>query len=339
MEKKKYAFSQKTTTCYFDADFDLLTQLVDPASAVVITDENIARAHRKKLQPWQTIVLPAGEHFKNQSSVDRIIARLIELKADRTSTLIGVGGGVITDITGYTASIYMRGVAFGFVPTSLLGMVDASIGGKNGIDVGVYKNFVGVFRQPDFLLYDRSFLATLPHNEWVNGFAEIIKHACIKDARLFRELSDHDITHYKRNPTDLDRLIRKNVIIKCNVVQADEFEKGERKLLNFGHTWGHAIETTLNIPHGHAVAVGMVMACRISSQLTGFADTAKVIALLKKYRLPTHAQVNRQEIFNILLMDKKKDRSSMNYVLLEKIGKAQVQPIALTALERLIHES
>jgi 3-dehydroquinate synthase len=337
METKKYTFSEKTTTCYFNTEFSYLDQLVDRAHSVIITDENIYSLHKKKLKGWKTIVLKAGEAFKVQATVDHVVQQLIAYQADRKSFLIGIGGGVITDITGYAASVYMRGIAFGFLPVSLLAMVDASIGGKNGIDVGVYKNFVGTIRQPDFLLYDTAFLKTLPQAEWINGFAEIIKHACIKDLRLFKELEQHNLTYYKKNSADAGKLIRRNAVIKSNVVLADEFERGERRLLNFGHTWGHAVETKLSIPHGHAVAIGMVMACRLSEKLTGFKQTQRVIDVLKKYGLPVSAEVNRKEVFEVLKMDKKKDRATMNYVLLDSIGKAIVKAIPLDELENLIN--
>ncbi len=139
----------------------------------------------QRFKGWNTIVLKPGEEYKVQATVDAVIEELIDMEADRKTTLVGVGGGVVTDITGYVASVYMRGISFGFIPTSVLALVDASIGGKNGIDVGVYKNMVGVIRQPAFLLYDMVFLKSLPQTEWENGFAEIIKHACIKDAAMF----------------------------------------------------------------------------------------------------------------------------------------------------------
>ncbi|MBA4166505.1 MAG: 3-dehydroquinate synthase [Chitinophagaceae bacterium] len=336
MEKKKYTFSQKTTSYYFDTEFNYLDQLVDRAHTIIVTDENIFRLHKKKLTGWNTIVLKPGEQFKVQATVDDVVQQLIAYKADRKSHLIGIGGGVTTDITGYAASVYMRGIAFGFMPVSLLAMVDASIGGKNGIDVGVYKNFVGTIRQPDFLLYDISFLKTLPQAEWANGFAEIIKHACIKDARLFRELEQNNVAHYKKNNDAAGKLIRRNAVIKSNVVLADEFEQGERKLLNFGHTWGHAVETKLSIPHGHAVAIGMVMACKLSEKLTGFKQTQRVVDLLKQYGLPVHAGVNKKEVFEVLKMDKKKDKATMNYVLLNDIGKAIIKTIPFDELENLI---
>ena len=338
MNQKSYSFSAASTTCYFDAEFDLLNNIVERSSSVIITDENIFQAHRSKFQGWKLIVLPAGEKFKTQATVDHIIQQLIALGADRKFTLVGVGGGVVTDVTGYAAAIYMRGLRFGFVPVSLLAMVDASIGGKNGVDVGPYKNLVGTIRQPEFLLYDSSFLQSLPHEEWVNGFAEIIKHACIKDAEMFRELENNNVGFYQTNASALDELVSRNAMIKAGVVMHDEFEKGDRKLLNFGHTWGHAIETKLNIPHGHAISIGMVVAAEISETITGFSGTPRLVRLLQQYELPIDAQVNKEEVFEILKMDKKKDSAAMNYVLLNEIGDAIVQKIPIDELEKMIYQ-
>src|SRR5687767_9708384 len=158
MDKQQYKFPSKTVDCYFDAPFSFLEELVSKEKAVIITDENIASLHPDRFNGWKTIVLKAGEKYKQQATVDDVIQQLIDLQADRETFLVGAGGGVITDVTGYAASVYMRGVKFGFVPTSILAMVDAAIGGKNGVDVGMYKNLVGVIRHPEFLLYDHSFL-------------------------------------------------------------------------------------------------------------------------------------------------------------------------------------
>lgn len=336
MQRKTYSFSSKKSVYYFDAEFTLLEQLVDPSRTVLITDENIFNSHKNKFNGWNLIVLKPGEENKVQSAIDAVIRQLIAFQADRKFYIVGIGGGVVTDIAGYAASVYMRGLRFGFVPVSLLAMVDASIGGKNGIDVGPYKNLVGTIRQPEFLLYDSSFLKTLPVTEWINGFAEIVKHACIKDTRLFRVLERNTLNNFQKDRSALDKIIQRNALLKTDVVIADEFEKGERKLLNFGHTWGHAIETKLRIPHGHAVSIGMVMACRLSEKLTGFKHTSRVIDVLEKYGLPVSAEVNKNEVFGVLKMDKKKDSSSMNYVLLKDIGKAVVKKIPLDELEQLI---
>lgn len=336
MNKLQYKFSGKTTTYYLDADFGYLEKLADKGHTVLITDEQIFSKQKKRFGGWNTIVINAGEQFKVQETVDTIIGQLLELGADRKTTLVGVGGGVVTDLTGYVAAIYMRGIAVGYVPTSILGMVDAAIGGKNGIDVGVYKNMVGTIRQPQFLLYDYRLLKTLSKDEWVNGFAEIIKHAAIKDAALFRELEKNKLTTYQKDKSALAKLIRRNVVIKSDVVEKDEFEQGERRLLNFGHTLGHAIEKLYELSHGQAISIGMAAACMISEQFTPFGDTARVIATLKRYGLPTFAEFDTKKVMNVLKMDKKKVRDSMNYVLLNKIGQGVVKQIPITELEKLL---
>jgi shikimate kinase / 3-dehydroquinate synthase len=224
----------------------------------------------------------------------------------------------------------------GYVPTSILAMVDAAIGGKNGIDVGVYKNMVGTIRQPQFLLYDYSLLKSLPKEEWVSGFAEVIKHAAIRDAALFRELEKNKLTTYQKDKSALAKLIRRNVVIKSDVVEKDEFEQGERRLLNFGHTLGHAIEKLYELSHGQAISIGMVAACMVSEQFTPFGDTDRVIATLKRYGLPTLAEFDTREVMNVLKMDKKKAGDSMNYVLLNKIGQGVVKQLPIVELEKLL---
>lgn len=336
MDYVQFKFGSGTTQFYFDYKFSYLKKIVDPKSAILITDENIFRVHNHLFKNWNTIVLKSGESFKIQPTVDTLIGKMIEMAADRKTTLVGVGGGVITDITGYAASVYMRGIPFGFVPTSLLAMVDASIGGKNGIDVGVYKNMVGTIRQPSFILHDYSLLKELPQNEWENGFAEIIKHACIKNAAMFKELEDYTLEKYQQKKSALCSLVRRNALIKIKVVQKDEFEKGDRRLLNFGHTLGHALENQYELSHGQAISIGMTYASHISAHLKGFRDTERVVHLLEQYHLPTYAEFNKKKVINVLRMDKKRERKEMNYVLLEKTGKAIVESISLQELEKLI---
>jgi 3-dehydroquinate synthase len=336
VKKVRYKFSAASVDYYFAGGLSLMKKVVDPRHAVVITDENVFGHHEKRFKGWNTMVLKAGEVHKVQATVDSVIEQLIDIEADRSTTLIGVGGGVITDLVGYIASIYMRGVPFGFVPTTLLGMVDASIGGKNGIDVDVYKNMVGVIRQPSFILHDLVFLNTLPQNEWENGFAEIIKHACIRDAAMFKELEAGSFRTYQSKQKDVCKLIERNAVIKTRIVQRDEFEKGERRLLNFGHTLGHALENLYELSHGQAVSIGMTYAAVISEQLTGFREANRVAKLLLKYDLPTFTDFNTKEVFEVLKMDKKRIRSDINYIMLDKIGKGVIKSIPLKKLENII---
>jgi len=337
MLKKTFAFSASKTTCYFDASFSQIGSLVEKDRSIFVTDQHVYDHHKKHFKGARVIQIRPGEAYKIQSTIDQVIDQLIGFGADRKTTIIGVGGGVVTDITGYVASVYMRGVPFGFVPTTILGMVDASIGGKNGIDVGPYKNMVGVIRQPGFLFYDVALLQSLPNEEWINGFAEVIKHAAIKDVSLFRELEKNSINGYRKNKKELAELIRRNVMIKSAVVQKDEFEESDRKLLNFGHTLGHAVENVYHLPHGHAISVGIKAACLISEEMMNFKETARVTGLLQQYGLPIDIPVDFGKVIEIMRMDKKKTRDIMHYVLLEKLGKAVIKPIPMAQLEKLLY--
>lgn len=338
MKKISVKFSSSTTDIYFAYGISHLKKITDSKATILITDENVYRAHKKRFKDWDTIVLKPGEDYKIQATADAVIEQLIEMETDRSTTLVGVGGGVITDITGYVASIYMRGIRFGFIPTSVLGLVDASIGGKNGIDVDVYKNIIGVIRQPSFILQDMVFLNSLPQQEWENGFAEVIKHACIKDSAMFADLEKNTLKKFQSRQKSICELVQRNALIKIKVVQKDEFEKGDRRLLNFGHTIGHALENQYELMHGQAISIGMTYACHISEKLTGFAETERITNLLSKYNLPTHASFDKQKVFEVLKMDKKRERSEINFVLLDKVGKGVVKSIPLKKLEKLIQE-
>jgi 3-dehydroquinate synthase len=340
MTKAEYQFSEKKVTYYFDADFSYLEQVTSKENTILITDENVFQLQQQKFEGWKTIVIKAGEAHKQQSAVDAIIKQLIEMEADRKTFIVGVGGGVVTDITGYAASVYMRGLKFGFVPTTILSMVDASIGGKNGVDVGVYKNLAGLIKQPEFLLFDYSLLQTLPNEQWVNGFAEVIKHACIKDAILFALLEKFSLHDFTSNTTLLADLIERNVSIKTAVVVNDEFEQGDRKLLNFGHTIGHAIENLHHLLHGHAISIGMVAACNLSEKINGFhfEEAIRIVKLLAKYHLPVDVETEYEKVFDVLKMDKKRSKNEINFILLNKIGEAVIKPIALDELHRHLKE-
>ncbi|HMK02743.1 MAG TPA: 3-dehydroquinate synthase [Ferruginibacter sp.] len=340
MHTSEYTFSKKKVSCYYDADFSLLAGLVQDKNIVILTDEHVYEHHAKRFAAWPVIKIAAGEAHKNQATVDHIVQELIKRGANKNTCLIGVGGGVVTDITGYVAAVYMRGIPFGLVPTSILAMADAAIGGKNGIDVGLYKNMLGTILQPDLILYDYSFLQTLPVREWVNGFAEIIKHACIKDALLFSVLERYSLHDFQTDQTLIAELIEKNAAIKSGVVTADEFEKGDRKLLNFGHTIGHAIENLHELPHGHAVSIGMVAACNLSEKINGlhFNEASRIVKLLAKYHLPVDIETNHEKVFEVLKMDKKRREDGIDFILLDTIGKAGIVRISLDELEKHFKE-
>lgn len=329
MDKETVRFSNASVDYYFNGRFSDIEKITQRKNSIFITDENIFQIHKQLFTEKKVIVIAAGEKSKTQSTINEIVNQLLELESDRNSMLVGIGGGVITDITGFVASIYMRGVSFAFVPTSLLAMVDASIGGKNGIDVGVYKNMLGTIRQPSFIFFDPEFLKTLPESEWINGFAEIIKHAAIKDAEMFRQLEKNDLAYYQENKESLSELIRRNALLKSSVVQNDEFEKGERKLLNFGHTLGHAIENLYSIPHGKAISVGMAFAARLSNTAGRFNQEAELAALLQQYGLPVSFDYHKEKVIDVLRRDKKRSKDSLHYILLSRIGEAFIKELTI----------
>lgn len=334
MRKVDYHFSGKDVQCLFDADFININDYASKEKMVIITDENIFELHKDLFRGINVITVAAGEEHKNQKSIDKIVSQLLELEADKHTMIIGVGGGVITDMAGYAASIFKRGIRLGLVPTSILSMVDAAIGGKNGVDVGVYKNMVGTVYQPEFILYDYSFLETLPVKEWVNGFAEIIKHACIKDKLLFSMLEKYTLHQIQADRTLIADLVEQNAAIKMEIVTIDEFEKADRKLLNFGHTIGHAIENLHHLPHGHAVSIGIIAACNLSEKMNGlhFKDAQRVVKLLAHYHLPVDIETDHEKVFQVLKMDKKREDSNMHFVLLNKIGEAEAKKVPMSYL-------
>ncbi len=335
MRETVYQFSQKKVRCIFDEVFNEATINCKKEHVVIITDNNVYRLFKEKMEGFRLIIFTAGEENKNQITVDRIIQELLEMEVDKQTLIIGIGGGVVTDIAGYAASIYKRGVRLALVPTTILAMVDAGIGGKNGVDVGVYKNMVGTIYQPEFILYDYSFLDLLPVKEWINGFAEIIKHACIRDAVLFSTLERYTLHAIQTDSTLISGLIEQNVKIKMEIVAADEFENADRKLLNFGHTIGHAIENLHHLPHGHAVSIGLVSSCILSEKINGlpYGDAERVIKLLSKYHLPVDIDTDYERVFHVLKMDKKREGENMQFVLLNKIGEAEAKPVSMKFLQ------
>ncbi len=334
--KKVIKYPTGYTIFYFNESLSLLETIVDKNNSFLITDDIVGPIVRKKIKKWNVIEIPAGEQHKHADTVNTIITQLVQLGADRKSTIVGIGGGVVTDIAGYVAAIYMRGINVGFVPSTILAMVDASIGGKNGVDVGIYKNMVGTFKQPSFLLYDYSLLKSLPELQWVNGFAEIIKHAAIKDAAMFKLLETHTLKDFRKDKELLGKLIMRNALLKAKVVQNDMYEQGDRKLLNLGHTLGHAIENTYELPHGYAVSIGMVVAAYLSKSILDFKQSERLIKLITQYGLPAYYNYDADLALKNMLSDKKRVRNIINYVLLEKIGHAVYRPLTIEDIAPIV---
>lgn len=335
-----FPFTDCEVRCLFEVPFAEVSAHIDAKRIVYVTDENIYQKYPDQFPIGHTIVLPQGEEHKHIETVMKAIEELQLMEADRETFILGVGGGVVTDVSGFLASIYLRGIRFAFAPTSILAMVDAAVGGKNGVNAGLIKNQVGVIRQPAFLFYDYQFLNSLPDLEWVSGFAEIIKHACIKDADMFQLLMNNSLEDYRKDLKFTGDLIRRNAEIKFDIVCNDETETGQRRLLNFGHTIGHAVENILKLPHGFAISIGMKYACKISERLAGFPSekTEKILSLLRKYHLPVEANFDKESAWNVLVHDKKKSGDHLHFILLEDIGKGVVQKVSLPELKNIFFE-
>ena len=345
MPSETITFNNKKVLYLHGSSIDDLPLYAPSGASILLLDDQVAAKKHTALHHYRTIEINSGEASKSITYVEKVMKQLIAYKADKKTILVGIGGGLVTDITGFVASTYMRGIPFGFVPSTLLGMVDAAIGGKNGVNVGLHKNMIGTIKQPDFILYDTQLLNTLPDAEWSNGFAEVIKYACLFDKELFEVLSKHNISYYQQEPIALQELIHKCVAYKKNVVLADEYELNERKLLNFGHTTGHAIETRYELPHGYAVGIGMIIASILSTEITGLqADvTMQLKQLLVQYGLLTQQQIDTNAVMQVLEMDKKRAEGGIDFILLERLGKGIIKRLTFdtvkNAVEKYAHES
>ena len=303
---------------------------------IIITDEVVGSIYRKDFPTAEVITIGCGEKNKTMETLADIYGQLIAMEADRSIFILGVGGGIVGDITGFAASTYMRGVPFGFVATTLLAQVDATVGGKNGVNFQGYKNMVGVFAQPDFVIADIAALATLPSNQIVSGLAEIVKHGCIADEAYLSYIENHRSQIATLDPEVMTHLVHESVKIKAAVVNQDEKEAGERRKLNFGHTYGHALEKSLGLSHGEAVSVGMTLACRFS-RAQGYLDPASVTRvekLLADLNLPVMVDFDAQVIFNALKKDKKRAADNLHFVFLDRLGHALVQSVPVAQLGR-----
>ncbi len=278
----------------------------------------------------EIIEIEAGEVYKTINTCVEVWNTLSDLDGDRKSLLINIGGGVVTDLGGFVASTFKRGIAYINIPTSLLAMVDASVGGKTGVDLGTLKNQIGVINTPDIVLIDTVYLNTLPKEQMRSGLAEMLKHGLISGEHYWSKFTNFP----ELTLADLDELIYESVLIKKDVVDKDPFENGIRKILNFGHTLGHAIESYYlsnpkkeDLLHGEAIIIGMILALYISKELTGFPnDKAENIKMLfkKYYSTVLIEESDYQPIIELLKYDKKNSHGNINFVLLEDIGKTKI---------------
>jgi 3-dehydroquinate synthase len=304
----------------------------------IISDTNVAPLFGKRLEKSLTsagfqptlVTIPAGEQSKTIEQIAGICDQMTGAGLDRQSFVIGLGGGVVGDVSGFVAAIFHRGITHVQIPTTLLAMVDSSIGGKTGVNTSAGKNLLGAFHQPSLVIDDLDLLKTLPRRELNQGFAEMIKHAIIADAEMFERVAQTSGLRDASGTHALQSLIESNIEIKASIVAKDEFDRtGERALLNFGHTIGHAIERAGDYQtflHGEAISLGIVAASAVSVKKAGLPQNQRdaIVDLLRQFDLPTQLPANfpRQKILEALKFDKKFERGEIRFVLTPKIGSA-----------------
>ena len=313
-------------------------QIPGDARVCIVCDSNVWPLYGKALREQlcengrlvSHYVFPAGETSKNAESYLALLKELSVNGLTRSDCIIALGGGVVGDLAGFAAATYLRGIPYIQIPTSLLAMVDSSVGGKTGIDLPAGKNLCGAFYQPSAVLCDTEVLKTLPEDVFRDGYAEVIKYAVLFDPELFGIL-ERDGQAFDREP-----VIARCVTHKRNCVRADEFDRGQRMLLNLGHTIGHAIEKCSNyeISHGKAVSIGLAMICRAVK----CPDADRIIALLEKFGLPTATDLPVMDLWEAALSDKKRSGDRVNLIIPEAIGHCRVVPTAVEELKTLLEE-
>ncbi len=317
----------------------------------IITDSNVKRLYgdeflktlRSNKIEVHLLSVPAGEKSKTRNTKEQLEDKLLNLKADRSSLIIALGGGMIGDLAGFVASTLLRGIPFIQIPTTLLSQVDSSIGGKVAVDHPLGKNLIGTFYQPKRVYIDVDTLKTLPQREFRNGMAEVIKYAAILDRDFFSFLENYHPKIFLHHPSSILHLIHRCCELKKMIVEKDERETGLRRILNFGHTIGHAVESLSNykLSHGEAVAIGMMAEAKISVALGMLdqSDVERLNDLLQLYKLPTDipSRMDTHKIIRLTFHDKKVQQGKVQYTLLEKIGKAIVGiSVPLKIVERVL---
>jgi len=314
---------------------------------VIITDNNIKKLYGKKIlskltkthQNVSLLAFKAGEKSKNWHTAYRLARKMLKLGFDRQSIIIALGGGVVGDMSGFVANIFMRGIPFIQIPTTLLAMVDSSIGGKTGVDTPEGKNLLGTFYQPRKVLIDISFLKGLPHAEFLSGLMEVIKYGVIWDKKFFEYLENNKDSILQKDPKTLTHIIKRSIEIKAKIIAKDEKESHLRQILNFGHTYGHAIETLSNfkLKHGIAIGIGMHFASLLGEK-RGFTETNRLIKLIKSFGVKVYPPklFSENKIISKMLSDKKTINGQIKIVIPSRIGKVKIEIITEKEIREMI---
>ena len=320
---------------------------------LVVSDETVADLYLDRVgrvldedRRWKSVTLCPGEEAKTTTNWQRVLDELVSLGAQRDATVLALGGGVVGDLAGFAAASYMRGIQVVQMPTTLLAQVDAAVGGKTGVNHAAGKNLIGAFHQPAAVVADIDALTTLPDRDYRAGLAEVVKYGAIRDERFFSWLESRAEALECRMPDALLEAVHASVSHKAEVVAADEREAGERALLNFGHTFGHALETATGYTryrHGEAVAVGMVLAMRLSELLGKLrvGATQRLVHLLEHLKLPTELpeDVDRERLLALMKLDKKNRADRLRLILLEDVGRAVVETCPIDDIREVLERS
>ncbi len=326
----------------------LLKDITPQRNLIFVTSPNVHKLFWEKIKnsfqkEWtiSKIVVSDAERHKTLKSVNTLISKLLKFGADRKTILVAVGGGMIGDLAGFAASIYMRGLPHIVIPTTLLSSIDSSIGGKCGVNLPIGKNLIGSFHQPKAVFTDTSLLETLPQREWRSGFAEIIKYAILDGGKLWSLLHRYQIGDFQRSPESLQTLILECLKIKKEFIEKDEKDHGDRKLLNLGHTMAHALEASnayKKLSHGEAVAQGLYFAADLSVQrkLCSPKTAQKIYNLLKRYDF--YRQAIPKQAFSFMKNDKKRVGSKLEWILIEGIGRCRRIPMGAIQKPKVVSE-
>ena len=316
------------------ARWEAVTKLLPGSNTVIITDSNIHKIYGSRFPEFPVIKVKPGEQSKQMIVAERIAGELLKKGIDRTGFILAIGGGVVCDLAGFVASIYLRGIRCGYISTSLLSQVDASTGGKTGVNLGQVKNVIGTFRQPEFVICDTTMLRTLSEVEYLSGMAELIKTGLIGDRSIIDILHKEFPSVIRRDRKLMTDLVFRAVKVKASVVAKDEKESGLRRILNFGHTFGHAFELSSNMRHGFAVAAGMELAAGYSNAagILSAKDFQKVKDILELFKLRNRSFISVEETRKLLRYDKKKSGDKINFVLLKGIGKPVTEMVPIEAI-------
>jgi 3-dehydroquinate synthase len=315
-------------------DWKTVSDMLPEKGVVIITDSIVNQLYGSKFPSVPVFSLLPGEESKKLEIVEHLAENLLETGIDRSGFILAIGGGVVCDVAGFLASVYMRGIRCAYVSTTLLSQVDASTGGKNGVNLGSTKNMIGTIRQPEFVICDTEMLLTLSEQEYLSGLAELIKTAIIGDSELFEMIEGNYDGINARDTGLLSMLVAGSVRFKALVVTEDEKEAGLRRILNFGHTFGHAVELQKGMKHGFAVASGMELATAFSLE-RGYItsdENNRIINLLKKFNLLSSHDLTDDQVEKLIIHDKKKSGKDIHFIFTHGIGKAEVEKVPVIDL-------